>query len=85
MYHPRFKGNHYDIGLKLGKKLKKKSIDFGSLIDLNNFQRNFGKQSQNVLSTIFPEVCEEIRGLTDGLNYAYEEFCHVVIMHGLLL
>ncbi len=24
MYHPRFKGAHYDIGLRFGKALKKK-------------------------------------------------------------
>jgi hypothetical protein len=28
MYHPRFKGNHYDIGPKFGNILRKKNIDF---------------------------------------------------------
>ena len=74
MYHPRFKGSHYDIGLKFGKLLRKKNIDLDRLIDLNKFQKDFGKKSQIILSQIFPEVCDEIRGLTDGLNYPYEKF-----------
>jgi predicted choloylglycine hydrolase len=82
MYHPRFKGNHYDIGLKFGKILKKKKIDFDKLIDLNKFQKDFGKRSQIILSKFFPEVCDEIRGMTDGLNYSYEEFASWLLCMG---
>jgi predicted choloylglycine hydrolase len=82
MYHPRFKGNHYDIGLKFGRILKKKNIDFDRLIDLNRFQRDFGKKSQMILSKVFPEVCDEIHGMTDGLNYSYEEFASWLLCMG---
>ena len=82
MYHPRFKGIHYDIGLKFGKILKKKNIDFDKLIDLNKFQKDFGKKSQIILSKVFPEVCDEIRGMTDGLNYSYEEFASWLLCMG---
>jgi predicted choloylglycine hydrolase len=41
---------------------------------LDDFQKDFGKKSQTVLSNVFPEVCDEIRGMTDGLNYPYENF-----------
>ena len=51
MYHPRFKGNHYDNGLKFGKILKKKNVDFNEIIRLDDFQRDFGKKSQTILST----------------------------------
>lgn len=74
MYHPRFKDNHYDNGLKFGKLLKKKNVDFNDVISLDDFQKDFGKKSQTILSNVFPEVCDEILGMTDGLNYPYEKF-----------
>jgi len=74
MYHPRFNGSHYEIGSKLGGILRKENIDFDSLIHLDDFQRRHGRQSQKILARIFPEVCEEIRGLTDVLDYDHEKF-----------
>ena len=43
MYHPRFKGSHYDICLRFGKILKKQNIDFDKIISLDDFQKDFGK------------------------------------------
>jgi predicted choloylglycine hydrolase len=82
MYHPRFKGSHYDIGLKFGKILKKQNINFDRLISLDEFQQDFGKKSQTILSNVFPEVCDEIRGMTDGLNYSYEKFASWLLCMG---
>jgi predicted choloylglycine hydrolase len=82
MYHPRFKGSHYDIGLKFGKILKKQHIDFDRLISLDEFQQDFGKKSQAILSNVFLEVCDEIRGVTDGLNYPYEKFASWLLCMG---
>ena len=82
MYHPRYKGSHYDIGLKLGKLLKKQNVDFDEIIRLDGFQKDFGKKSQVVLSNVFPEVCDEIRGMTDGLNYPYEKFASWLLCMG---
>ena len=82
MYHPRFKGSHYDIGLKFGKILKKLNIDFNKIISLDDFQKDFGKKSQIILSKVFPEVCDEIRGMTDALNYPYETFASWLLCMG---
>jgi predicted choloylglycine hydrolase len=82
MYHPRFKGSHYDIGLKFGKILKKQNIDFDKIISLDDFQKDFGKKSQAILSNVFPEVCDEIRGMTDGLNYPHEKFASWLLCMG---
>lgn len=82
MYHPRFKGSHYDIGLKFGKKVKKHNIDFDEIIHLDTFQQGFGKKSNNIVSHVFPEVCDEIRGMTDGLNYPYEKFASWLLCMG---
>ena len=82
MYHLRFKGNHYDIGLKFGSLLRKQNIDFDSLIHLNAFQHEHGRKSERILKAVFPEVCEEIRGLTDGLDYPYERFATWLLCMG---
>ncbi len=74
MYHPRFKGRHYDIGFKFGKRVKKQGVNFDRLIHLNDFQWSHGRQSHRILKEVFPEVCEEIQGVCDGLEYAYEKF-----------
>ena len=82
MYHIRFKGNHYDIGLKFGSILKKQNIDLDKIIRLDDFQKHFGKKSQSILSSFFPEVCDEIRGMTNGLNYPYEKFASWLLCMG---
>jgi len=74
MYHPRFSGSHYEIGLKFGRKLKKQSIDFKKIIRLSESQKDFGKRSQIILKEYFPEICEEIHGMTDGLKFHYQTF-----------
>ena len=74
MYHPRFKGTHYEAGLKFGTILKKQNVNFDELIVLNDFHENFGLKSQIILAEIFPEVYDEIRGIADGLNYCRERF-----------
>lgn len=82
MYHPRFKGSHYSIGLKFGQWLKKKNVDFNELINLSEFQKDFGKKSQIILLEVFPEVCNEIHGMADGLDYPYEKFASWLLCMG---
>ena len=60
MYHLRFKGNHYDIGVKRGKIFKKCNIIFP--LNMDNFQMNHGIESEKILQKYFKEVCEEIKG-----------------------
>lgn len=72
MYHPRFKGNPYEIGLKYGNLLKKNKIQLFGLSELDDFQLNYGKQSEQILKRFFPEACEEMRGISEGLGVSYE-------------
>ena len=74
MYHPRFKGDHYKIGLKYGGLIKKNNIDLFGLTELDEFQLNYGIQSERILRKYFPEACDEIRGIADGLGVAYQRF-----------
>ena len=43
MYHPRFKGNHYEMGQKMGNIFKRHHAQFP--IKLDPFQIKFGKES----------------------------------------
>jgi predicted choloylglycine hydrolase len=74
VYHPRFKGNHYEIGLKYGGLLKKNNIDLIGLTELDDFQFNYGIQSERIVRTYFPEACEEMRGMADGAGVPYQRF-----------
>ena len=74
MYHPRFKGNHHEIGLKYGGLLKKNNIDLYGLTELDDFQFNYGIQSERILRNFFPEACDEIRGMADGVGVPYQRF-----------
>jgi predicted choloylglycine hydrolase len=49
---------------------------------LDDFQKHFGKNSQSILLNFFPEVCDEIRGMTDGLNYPFEKFVSWLLCMG---
>ena len=43
MYHPRFKGNPYEMGQKMGRIFKQSNAQFP--IKLDSFQLDFGKKS----------------------------------------
>ena len=62
MYHLRLKGDHYEMGVKRGKIFNKCQISFP--LQLDDFQLEHGKQSEEILRKIFPEVCAEIRGVS---------------------
>ncbi len=49
---------------------------------MDGFQSNHGRQSLAALSDAFPEVCDEIHGLTDGLNCPYEKFASWLLCMG---
>ena len=74
MYHPRFRGDHYKIGSKFGSMLKKNKIDLFGLTGLDDFQLDYGTQSERILRESFPEACVEIRGIADGVGVPYKRF-----------
>ena len=80
MYHLRFKGNHYDIGVKRGKIFKKCNIIFP--LNMDNFQMNHGIESEKILQKYFKEVCEEIKGLTDTIGVDYYKFASWLLAMG---
>jgi len=83
MYHPRLKGNHYDMGFYYGELLNKAGVSFGETIKLSDEQTAFGIESLKICEKITPNICEEIRGLADGLKFSYERFaCWLLTMYG---
>jgi len=74
MYHPRLQGTHYDMGLHYGSLLYKNGVSFDSVIQLTDAQTVFGIASLRICETIIPNICEEIKGLAEGLHFSYEKF-----------
>lgn len=72
MYHPRFKGQPYEMGRKLGIIFKKTNVKFP--INLDPFQIEFGKKSGKLLQKYFPEAVSEIKGITDVIELDNELF-----------
>ena len=72
MYHLRLKGTHYEAGFKRGSIFKNFNITFP--IKLDEFQLSYGKKAGQKLAQFFPEVCEEVKGITDALQIDYVIF-----------
>lgn len=80
MYHLRLKGDHYKIGVKRGNIFKKYQISFPLYMD--DFQLEHGKQSEKILRKFFPEVCEEIKGVSDTIGTDYLSFVSWMLCMG---
>jgi len=80
MYHLRLKGDHYQMGVKRGKIFQKANISFP--LQLDDFQLNHGKASEKILRKFFPEVCEEIKGVSDTIGTDYFHFVSWMLCMG---
>ena len=80
MYHLRLKGTHYDMGVKRGNIFQKANVSFP--LQLDDFQLQHGKQSEQILREYFPEVCEEIRGVSDVIGVDYTSFASWMLCMG---
>ena len=80
MYHLRLKGDHYQMGVKRGKIFQKCKISFP--LHLDEFQLEHGKQSEKILKSYFPEVCAEIKGVSDTIGADYDTFVSWMLCMG---
>lgn len=80
MYHLRLKGGHYEMGVKRGKIFEKCRFSFP--LQLDAFQLEHGRQSEEILRNFFPEVCEEIRGVSDTIGADYLRFASWMLCMG---
>ena len=80
MYHLRLKGDHNQMGVKRGNIFQKAHISFP--LQLDNFQLEHGKQSEEILRKFFPEICEEVRGVSDAIGTDYLHFISWMLCMG---
>lgn len=80
MYHLRLKGDHYQMGIKRGTIFNKGKISFP--LHLDEFQLRHGKESEKILKEYFPEVCQEIRGVSDIIGVDYLTFASWMLCMG---
>ena len=80
MYHLRLKGGHYEMGMKRGKIFNKCRLTFP--LQLDDFQLEHGRQSEKALRKFFPEVCAEIRGVSDTIGADYLHFASWMLCMG---
>lgn len=74
MYHLRLKGDYYQMGVKRGNIFQKAHISFP--LQLDDFQLEHGKRSEEILRKFFPEICEEVRGVSDTIG---TDYLHIVV------
>ncbi|MCI8453081.1 MAG: acyl-CoA--6-aminopenicillanic acid acyl-transferase [Lachnospiraceae bacterium] len=80
MEHLTLKGAHYELGVQRGKLFNRRRISFP--LRLDTFQLQHGKQSEELLRKFFPEVCEEIRGISDTTGTDYLHFVSWMLCMG---
>ena len=80
MYHLRLKGAHYQMGVRRGRIFQKCGVTFP--LHLDRFQLAHGKQSEALLREFFPEVCAEIRGVSDTIGADYDTFAAWMLCMG---
>lgn len=80
MNHLSFKGDHYEMGVMRGKLLKESGVTIP--LHLDEFQRRHGEMSERLLRKFFPEVCEEIRGVSETIGVDYTTFAAWLLCMG---
>lgn len=71
MYHSRWKGCHYEAGLRYGNMLYKNGVNPMSSISISNERKEFTVKCIPIYEKFYPEIVEEIKGMADGLKINY--------------
>ena len=74
MYHGRFKGTHYNAGYIWGNLLYKngKIISQSHTFIITEQRKEFAKKCLPIYQKYYPEILEEIKGISDGQRDSYE-------------
>lgn len=68
------------MGIERGQYFKKANIKFP--LKLDEFQLKHGTESEKILKNFFPEVCDEIRGVSDTIGADYLTFISWMLCMG---
>lgn len=71
MYHPRLKGDYYEMGFHYGEILYKSGQDFNNYITLTNEQISFGEKAIKLYEELLPNIMQEVKGLSIGSRTDY--------------
>jgi predicted choloylglycine hydrolase len=83
MYHPRLKGNHYDMGFHYGEILYKSGLNFDESIKLTEEQLCFGREAFPVYEKYAPQIMQEVKGLAEGSKTPYTKMASwLMTMYG---
>lgn len=80
MHHLEWKGAHYEMGVERGRFFLKNGVTFP--LHLDEFQLRHGSCSEPILKEFFPEVCEEIQGVSDTIGIPYSIFSSWLLCMG---
>src|SRR5574344_495010 len=72
MYHLRLKGRHYAIGINRRKIFNKCNLVFP--LNIDKYKLTHGIESEKILKKFFPEVCQEISGVSNSIGVDYDRF-----------
>lgn len=83
MYHPRLKGDYYEMGFHYGEILYKSGQNFNDYIYLTKEQLSFGNKAISLYEKILPEIMQEVKGLSDGSKTDYNKMAiWLITMYG---
>ncbi len=77
MYHSRFRKSHYEAGRNWGSLLYRhgKIISQTPAFEISPRRQEFASECLPVYERYYPEILMEIRGLAEGQQSSYEDFC----------
>lgn len=81
MYHVRNSGTYYDAGFMFGSRLKKFGIHLLDVVPfaIDEERITFALSCEPYYKTHYPTILQEIKGLADGQDAAYEKLCAVLL------
>lgn len=80
MYHLRFKGAHYEIGKRWGSRLRANGFSILSNVPFAITEERvaFGRKCLPHYERHFPEILDEIRGISDGQQISFDSLIAVL-------
>ncbi|HXX72811.1 MAG TPA: C45 family peptidase [Candidatus Acidoferrales bacterium] len=79
MLHPRLRGTYHQMGAKYGVPLRKHGF---KLPDVGEEALRLGMQCEVEVKRVFPEILDEVRGLSEALNEPYEKVAAFILTIG---
>lgn len=78
MYYSRWKGSHYDAGVRYGTTLYKNKINPINNISISAEQKEYSEKCIPIYQKVYPEILEEIKGMANGLRIDYKDIASFI-------